>query len=84
MESSLSKPVKQDTKSQIITWLLSENSLLTTFMEGAVITNAKMLSICHGMLSGYWLLRSLDVGYWVMGICLVWFLLAILLCCKVI
>lgn len=83
MESSLSKSVKQDTKSRIIVWLSSENSLLTIIMEGIVTTNAKMLSICHGIAAGYCLLRSLHEGYPAMGICLVWFLLAVLLCCKV-
>lgn len=83
METSLSKPVQQDTKSRIAVWLSNKNSLLTTFMEGTVITNAKMLSLIHGVLAGYWLLRSLCIGYPVMGICILWFVLAILLCCKV-
>lgn len=83
METSLSKLVEQDTKNRITVWLSSKNSFLTTFMEGTVITNAKMLSLIDGMLAGYWLLRSLCIGYPVMGICLLWFILAILLCCKV-
>lgn len=82
METSLSKSVQQVTKSRITAWLSRENSLLTTVME-CTITNAKMLSVVHGVFSGYWLLRSLDVGYPAMGICLVWFLLAVLVCCKV-
>lgn len=83
METSLSKPVQQYTKSRIAVWLSSKNSLLTTFMEGTVITNAKMLSLIHGMLAGYWLLRSLGIGYPVISLSLAWFVFAIFLCCKV-
>lgn len=83
MATSLSKPVQQNTKKQIAVWLSSENLLLTTFMEGTVVTNAKMLSLIHGILAACWLLRSLYLGYPVMGICILWFILAMLLCCKV-
>lgn len=83
METSLSKPIPQATRNTIITWLSCENLLLTTFMEGTIITNAKLLSLVHGMFAGYWLLRSLDMGYLAIGICFLWFVGAVLLCCKV-
>lgn len=83
METSLSKSATQKSNSWITNWLLRENSLLTAFMEGMIITNAKMLSIAHAMLAGYWVLRSLHAGYLVMGSCALWFILAVLLCCRI-
>lgn len=80
METSLSKPIIQV---RIITWLSRENSLLTSFMDGVTMTNAKVLCLSHGFLAGYWLLRSVRMGYPAMGICMIWFIFAILLCCKV-
>lgn len=83
METPLSKAATQKNNSWFTNWLLRENSLLTAFMEGMTMTNAKMLSITHVMLAGYCVLRFLHAGYLVMGSCALWFILAVLLCCKV-
>lgn len=68
---------------KVKSWFSHENSLFTAFMEGELVTNGKMLAIGHGMFAGYWLLRSLKAGYPAMGICVLWFILAIVLCYKV-
>lgn len=81
MGTPLSKAATPKNNSWFTNWLLRENSLLTAFMEG--MTNAKMLSITHAMLAGYCVLRFLHAGYLVMGSCALWFILAVLLCCKV-
>lgn len=80
METPLSKSVLP--ANQIKSWLTRENVLLTTFMEGVIVTNAKMLSVAHGIAAGYWLLRSLSVGYPAVGMCLLWFIISLLLCLK--
>lgn len=74
--------VQMPTKSWITGWLSRENSLLTTVME-CTVTNAKFLAVVHGAYSGYWLLRSLEIGYPAMGICLVWFIIALVVCLKI-
>lgn len=80
METPLSRSVLPANK--IKSWLKRENVLITTFMEGVIVTNAKMLSVAHGVAAGYWLLRSLSVGYPAVGMCLLWFIISLLLCLK--
>lgn len=84
MGLSIAKPIKQQTTMyRIFGWLTSKNSLITFLMDGNVVTNAKMLCTVHVILTCYFLLRSLAVGYAIIGLCFIWMILALILWWKV-
>lgn len=79
--------VQQPTfRKRISTWLLNENCLFTTLMEGETMTNLTVLKIANTILAFCFLIFSPGAillepatGYLAIGICLGW-VLASLLC----